>query len=583
MEFAIVENIGLDNNYEHTIDFPSDSVEESKTIQRAFFEDKVIQRITDIRWIGTDRVVFDFDINEAQNFSYCFFDLTINGLTKRYYAFINEINMVSNKSVELLLQIDEFQTHMFDIEIKESFIEREHQDRFYYFGKDDYRTGFRKYNIIDEGLDIGNEYIVSNSNLIGYENEKHVVWFVALFKENPTPNIPTFSHESFKSIFYSMCFPIRTSTIQPSIELRSGLDRDDFIKLDEFMELYGADPNLYQCFLLPYSPLSNKIIKKDGLQYYIDESSRSYIVIPDFQKNKVAFSLSKIIYTEGNEIKYVLKNYKLEDYLDINENRNIEFESKLYSNPFRYNLITNFQDEGLIVKNESLMPFLDNNIRWGCSIGDNPKELIGINTKYYSKHNNKIGFFDLKNDAWLEYMYNNKASIKSGLLVQTATTLGSSLIGTAISGNPLSAISGVISAGTNIANELIKRENIKQQPDNIRSGGLNIEFDFINGNIKYQILEYQVVDDIMKILYDYFFHYGYKCKEIKVPDLQSRYYFNYIKTIGVNIKGNLSLKKLNTIKDIFNKGTTIWHYRDSETFRFLDYTKENAEVSLIGE
>ena len=49
----------------------------------------------------------------------------------------------------------------------------------------------------------------------------------------------------------------------------------------------------------------------------------------------------------------------------------------------------------------------------------------------------------------------------------------------------------------------------------------------------------------MQKLYNYFYHYGYKANIFKSPNIRSRYYFNYIKTIGVNIKSNIDTVNLN--------------------------------------
>lgn len=55
--------------------------------------------------------------------------------------------------------------------------------------------------------------------------------------------------------------------------------------------------------------------------------------------------------------------------------------------------------------------------------------------------------------------------------------------------------------------------------------------------------------------------YGYKQNKV-LPIFnmtRSRYYFNYIKTIGCNITGDIPRKYLNKLKSIFDNGVTLWH------------------------
>ena len=59
------------------------------------------------------------------------------------------------KTTTLVLKTDIWQTYMFDYEIKDAFIEREHQDR--WRPEDDMPI----FNTINEGLDYGDTYIVN--------------------------------------------------------------------------------------------------------------------------------------------------------------------------------------------------------------------------------------------------------------------------------------------------------------------------------------------------------------------------------------------------------------------------------------
>ena len=68
---------------------------------------------------------------------------------------------------------------------------------------------------------------------------------------------------------------------------------------------------------------------------------------------------------------------------------------------------------------------------------------------------------------------------------------------------------------------------------------------------------------------------GYQTNELKVPNINNRPYWNYVKTQGINITGNIPNEDLEIIKTLFNSGITLWH---NPTY-FLDYSRNNKETT----
>ena len=65
--------------------------------------------------------------------------------------------------------------------------------------------------------------------------------------------------------------------------------------------------------------------------------------------------------------------------------------------------------------------------------------------------------------------------------------------------------------------------------------------------------------------------YGYKVNNVKIPNILGRKNWNYVKTLGSNIEGNIPQNDLQEIKNMFDNGVTFWH--NSNTF--LDYSQDN--------
>ena len=65
--------------------------------------------------------------------------------------------------------------------------------------------------------------------------------------------------------------------------------------------------------------------------------------------------------------------------------------------------------------------------------------------------------------------------------------------------------------------------------------------------------------------------FGYKTNTVKIPNINNRPNWNYIKTIGANIEGFIPQGDLSEIISLFDNGITLWH----NSSNFLDYSVNN--------
>ena len=89
---------------------------------------------------------------------------------------------------------------------------------------------------------------------------------------------------------------------------------------------------------------------------------------------------------------------------------------------------------------------------------------------------------------------------------------------------------------------------------------------------KANLIEYTIKKEFAQKIDSYFTTFGYACNKIKIPNLNSRSNWNYIKTVNCNITGYIPELDLQRLKDMFNSGVTLWH----TTQYFLDYSKNNT-------
>ena len=129
-----------------------------------------------------------------------------------------------------------------------------------------------------------------------------------------------------------------------------------------------------------------------------------------------------------------------------------------------------------------------------------------------------------------------------------------------------------------ISSALATANDMRSTPNTLLSQGSNIIYGLRNGGQELRLYRYGLTERYYEKIGDYFAQFGYKQNKMMKININSRYYYNYIKTIGINIKTNkIPNNYLNILKGIFDNGTTIWHI-DNEGVEIGDYSMDNREV-----
>lgn len=195
-----------------------------------------------------------------------------------------------------------------------------------------------------------------------------------------------------------------------------------------------------------------------------------------------------------------------------------------------------------------------------------------------------------------------KYAIKKGNASMITDAIGSigGVIGSAITGNVggavLTGVSGIGSIYQNrlnvnqaketgaldrqnaIKSALAEGADMRTAPNTLISQGSNIIYGLRNNDKKLRLYRFSLTEEYAKKIGDFFAMFGYKQNKMMNIDINSRYYYNYVKTIGINIKtSKIPNNYLNILKGIFDRGTTIWHI-DNEGVTIGDYSLDNKEV-----
>lgn len=129
----------LDSGYENTIDFESLDSQKNYFLSKTLFTIDINVKPDSIR----DSVSINEDISKFNDVDYLWFI----GYGRRNFYFVNGKEYINPKNTVLYLQLDVFQTYMFNYKTLDSFVDRCHVPRWV--------DGFPTLHTIDEGLEMG--------------------------------------------------------------------------------------------------------------------------------------------------------------------------------------------------------------------------------------------------------------------------------------------------------------------------------------------------------------------------------------------------------------------------------------------
>lgn len=600
----LLNGVDLDEDYEYTIDF------DDETSQYNFFYAKKQLPITDLdfSYIRAEQPFkVGYKLSELEDIDYLMYQNEEN--EKWYYAFITKKEYANPETTRLYVKLDVMQTYMFDYELKESFVDREHQDRYDGDGKP-------IYNLQEENLNIGTEYNNVNTKVFekddGSDSSDNArKWLIIKAKEPLGKFGRGWSYRAVDSwaddTYTNGNFTTKQNGVDTGIYVyiapsesifevhceKIGGTTPRMVHFRTSADIY-KNPNVISITPVRYIPYIQWIIHPGNPDQRTDVK---FIETGTVSKPIATFNIA----TDGDPVNenYILfvENYGNEDFeieypetdthsISIDNIKSINNEPKLKTYPYNY-LRMNVGNEYKDYRRENF----SNGIKFGIkqSIGFNggmniiPKNYNNDDDKFSLLQQKNIPNITLRTSAWQTYMLENKASMNGGLVVGGLQTLSSIGIGLATGGIGLAvAGSQALGFGGQIANEMLKREDIKNKPDDIRPNIDDTEMINMLTNLAIKIDEVEIKDMFKIAIFNYLYHYGYKCNDFKIPNIRSRYYFNYIKTIGVNLTSDISGEYKQALKDIFNRGITIWHYRDANTFKGVNnFDYENAEMALI--
>lgn len=606
-ELYLMCNVPLTPAYEHTIDF-ADSNEQYDYF-RTFI--KQVVENSGYTYFRKEReyISVEAPLTALDDINYMMFR-SAEG-ERLYYAFVTDKRYVHDNTTLIYFQIDVLQTYAFDYKWKASYIKQAHVDR--------WTPGHKPiYSKTEEGLDYGTEYSVENAYRL--QQSDRLRWLLVSMKDysaldttyvasggtvNPAP-----------SPFVCFLVPMLLDNSQSPIIWNNGLTTigistyNDLIRL---MDNSAFGDYVQNIALLPYCPIP-MTIQDNGANITLTISSTDcgYTSIKPESGVVCQFLIIRSadmgILQGARTLAKTEWNTGLEDSLPTDEQwqeikrkpyttkRDKRFESKLLCAPYRYNLLTDWRNQPIVYKNEYLTDdYIEVLFSYGLSynapfrywIKNYKKDIEGRNTTLSQPLALE---FPIISEAYYTYMLQNKNTIQANL-TNAVISAGTGIVNGAISGGGVggpggvlfgavsAGVSGALNIGAQIRSENAKQMDLKAKPDTVINSN-DSSFNVLDKNDCISFYRMRICCENEEILAEIFNMTGYKVNRVEVPNTRSRTRFNYIQTMGANIEGSFNQADLLAIKEIYNKGITIWHYNKTD-FNMLDYSYENIERSLL--
>lgn len=559
----ILRQVPLDNTYDHTIYF------ENEAAQLAFFQGRIPQPTQENPDASIARVKYTLErqsfqrtkrgwlrvklpVGDLYDCNYIMFKNTgtniggggINYGSKWFYAFLKSANFINNDVTEIEFEIDDVQTWMFDYELEECFVEREHSSSDELFE-----------NIIDEGLDIGDEYVYHANDTYDM-NTMGVAILVNRKNATTDPQNPQQSR-CINRIYvpvetYSGISPTSTGGIAALDAWLDQFNENDIICLYQYPLQFGDDstgnPLTFTKSVIPNVPRAG-VSSPATIDGYVPKNKKLFCY---------PYNFLLVSNNSGDTATYRWENWDLttRPYADFNITGVVYTTPACICYPTRYRKIpTVYEPQPEDPENPDVLipPYAYDD---GLMLSNFPQCAWSGDTFKAWWAQNKASFVT---SAISQTISGVTAGISAGMSAGLgALAMGIPVPAAAAAGVGTAAATAIPSISETIATKVAKIKDIQHTPsqthgqtqtDSLNAGMKRVQFNFYSMCIKEQYA--RIVDD-------YFSKFGYATKRLKVPNRNARPHWTYTKTIGCVIAGSIPSDSARHICQIFDNGITFW-------------------------
>lgn len=546
----ILKNVPLEPSFDHTIwfDSPEQQATAFTTYALAFYFDKVSYQRYPRPYITLDKTADDlFDCN------YMMFRNTAYG-TKWFYAFVTQIEYISNTTSRIYYSIDPMQTYLFDVNVGQCFVEREHA-----------MTDVIGDNLNPESFELG-EYVYDADyfpNIFAKAN--YVICILA----------------TWKAVYEDNKWVIKDATTGGV----GGVDSGIYTGLTKNLFTYDLD-NPRACVedanhVIEAATKANKADGIVSITMY-PKFFMNWSITGDLATGLVPDTVDSIPAFTGTFDGYKPKN------------------NKLYTAPFCGVYVDNLQGNAAnyayeYFANRKPVFNIVGAVNGNLECASIPVNYKGLPTNF--QESLLMGGFPQcawNVDTFKAWIAQNKYAIAAGVAttaIDTVKQVALAATGVGMAGEVAgmsAAMTGAGSAQTiqavgQYANAYQNAQNVSYntqgdiltktinlvaqvktastQPNHARGQQSSSVFCAM-GYQGFHYMPYRIQGQFARIIDDFFSMFGYKTNRLKVPNRNGRKAWNYVKTCGCTLTGSAPADVTAALVQIYDKGITFWRCID---------------------
>lgn len=505
----ILQNVPLDNEYNNTLYFAD------RNAQTTYFNSRVKYTYNKITYQRVKRNYMRVEIN-AENLYDCNYLMFQNSSfgNRWFYAFIIKVEYVANMVSEIEYEIDEMQSWFWDCQMKECFVEREHSVY------DSIHS-----NLIEEQLELG-----------PYHNSE--------YKFPSDGDIPLFN--SMKIVFGCTFYDDGGTFVEYGINNSGGI-----VSALNYVIFDITEQGILDC--------------NDWIDRVTRDQKANGVVTAYLMPSYFARELTGTTFTDAISVVDVetYNPYKVGGYTPKNK--------KLLSYPYKFLHMTDFHGQSAEYRYE----FFGGNLgqySFRYTMGMTPEpSMLCVPLNYMGNSSNYNEFFVFKAYPLVGYGidgFKMWLSQNWGTLISQDVAIASNLFSTytglannhsALTGQTgnVSRVGGLTSPLVSAFGQMMTVAQHTKMPTHAKNNP-SADAQWVGGLRSVGFCDMHITYNYAKRIDDFFSMFGYKTNEVKIPNINSRPHWNYIKTTDANIVGSIPADSLRTIIDIFNRGITFW-------------------------
>lgn len=583
-------SVPLEDDYKDTLYFAN------ATAQHNYFAGQVVKSYTDFSYQRKDSVIrVPAQVDTIRNCNYVMYQNSAYS-NKWFYAFINRMVYIDDGRTDIYISTDVLQTWMFEMQFKDSYIEREHVN--------DDTVGK---HTIPEGLETGDfvcndiiDFRYANTynfpNSVSSATMMAVVMVTSLvFKYNNSTKAPEqYLVGPTWNMTNSVPQGLNVIGIPVSKETLPGL-----YVLKGYYDGNGRGEAINSMFLMPIQSAWAWIPYTEHLADGVDRTSDKWFYPVDSEgpNDTIAnldgdHSTSFTIPINTTINGYTPKNNKCKtspfNYFNITNNDGVDiafaYEDFLSTPTFK--VIGSFEQGGSFMclpTNSKKTTTANSNINgWTEGIPGGKFPQLSWTSDYYLNWQAQNGKYLQVTDTlnainfgsnllggfvtgiagnsassasqWNSIYYNTNADSTERMLAnyKRADVGGASTTG-------FGAVGAITDYASSVASSMQQKKVARMTPDQAKGNASTGTLSYATNAVgRFTARKMSCKYEYIKAVDSYFDMFGYKVNRLGVPLTNHRQNYWYCKTLIANIDGNIPNEDMQLIKSIYNNGITYW-------------------------